>query len=245
VSIIRTRLEFRTLVSRRARIVDHLNAHPSASLNIDGDDAYRELRTLATNSRWSTFLKTTGALSLPTTAAVAGENYAAIPVPIDCTQVRKLEVKFGSVWQPIEEVGLTQLRMFSTASAQQRGPFAWALLDQGVQATTVGNDATQDPGVIALSPIPSSGSYQLWYLPEFSNLTADSGAGGFYTYANDDQLQYHVYATVAKVLISDNDSQGMLAGALQMLQKFEARIMAGAPSKSGPRTWRRSRNYHS
>ena len=245
MSIIRTRLELRTLVSRRARIVDHLNAHPAASLNIDMDDAYRELRTLASNSRWSTFLKTTGALTLPIVPAVAGENYASIPVPVDCTQVRKVEMKQSSVWQPVEEVSLAQLRMFSTASAQQRGPFAWCLLDGGVQATTVGNDATQDPGVIALSPIPSSGSYQIWYLPEFTSLTADSGAGGFYTYANDDQLHYHVYAAVVKVLISDNDSQGMLAGALQLLQKFEARIMAGAPSKSGARTWRRGRNYHS
>lgn len=245
MSVLRTRLEFRTLVSRRARIVDHLNSHPVASLNIDADDSYRELRTLASNSRWSTFLKTTGALTLPVVAAVAGENYAALPVPVDCTQVRKVELNFGSIWDPIEEVGLGQLRMFTTNTAQRRGPFAWCLLDQGVQATTVGNDGTADPGVIALAPLPSAGQYQIWYLPEFANLTADSGAGGFFAYANDDQLEYHVWATVTKILISDNDSQGMLAGALQMMQKFEARIMAGAPSKSGARTWRRSRNYYS
>ena len=243
MSLIRTRADLRSLVTRRARIVDHSNSHPAADLNKDCDDAYRELRTLATNSRWSTFLKTTGALALPTSAASTGENYAAIPVPVDCTQVRKLEVNFGSVWQPVEEVGLGQLRLFSQNSPTRIGPFGWCLLDQGVQATTVGNDGTTDPGVIAISPIPTSGNYQIWYLPEFSNLTADTGAGGFYTYANDDQLQYHVYASVVKILISDNDSQGMLAGAMEMLRKFEARIMTSAPSKTGPRTWRRSRSY--
>jgi hypothetical protein len=245
VSVVRTRLEFRTLVSRRARIVDHLNAHPAASLNIDADDSYRELRTLATNSRWSTFLKTTGALTLPIVPAVVGENYAVLPVPTDCQQVRKVELRLGSMWDPVEEVGLGQLRMFTTSSAQRRGPFAWCLLDQGIQATTAANTGSLVAGAIALAPIPSAGSYQIWYLPEFSNLSAESGAGGFYTYANDDHLEYHVWSTVCKILISDNDSQGMLAGALQMLGKFEARILTGAPSKSGPRTWRRSRNYHS
>ncbi len=245
MSITRTRLEFRTLVSRRARIVDHLNAHPAASLNIDADDSYRELRSLASNSRWSTYLKTTGSLTLPVVAAAVGENYAALPVPTDCTQVRKVELKFGSLWDPIEEVGLGQLRMFTTNSAQRRGPFAWCLLDQGIAATTTANTGSLVAGVIALAPIPSAGSYQLWYLPEFTSLTAESGAGGFYTYANDDHLEYHVWSTVCKILISDNDSQGMLAGAMKMLERFEQRILTSAPSKSGPRTWRRSRSYHS
>jgi hypothetical protein len=164
-------------------------------------------------------------------------------VPTDCAQVRKLEMRLGSEWHPVEEVGLGQLRQFSQRGPFRRGPFAWCLLDQGVQATRVGNDATADTGVIALAPIPSSGYYQLWYLPEFAGTTAESGANGFYVYANDDHLQYHVYATVVKILISDNDSQGMLDGATQMLNRYEARIMAGAPSKSGPRVWRRARNY--
>jgi len=244
--IIRTRQDFRALVTRRARIVDHLNSHPAASLNIDCDDGYRELLTLATNSRWSTYLRTTGELALPTTAAAANETYAVVPVPTGCAQVRKLEVRRGTAWYPIEEVGLGQLRDFAPLTSQvgaSTAPFAWCLLDQGVNATLVGNDATADAGVIAVTPVPTSGFYQLWYLPEFAGTSADTGANGFYVYANDDHLQYHVYSVVVKVLISDNDSEGMLAGAMAQLQRFEARIMAGAPSKSGPRTWRRARNY--
>lgn len=248
MSIIRTRADFRALVTRRARIVDHLNSHPPASLNLDCDDGYRELLTLATNSRWSTYLRTTGELALPTVAAAANETYAAIPVPTSCAQVRKLEVRRGVSWYPIEEVALGQLRSFQPCSGgfiNSAGPQAWALLDQGVNATLVGNDATADTGVIAVTPVPTSGFYQLWFLPEFAGTSAESGANGFYVYANDDHLQYHVYSVVAKCLISDNDSQGMLEGALAQLQRFEARIMGGAPSKSGPRVMRRSRNYHS
>lgn len=247
MSLVKTRQELRALVTRRARIVDHLNSHPAADLNIDCDDGYRDLLTLATNSRWSTYLRTTGELALPTTAAAANENYVAIPVPTNCAQVRKLEMRLGSTWDPVEEVGLGQLRMFSacTGSGLRRGPFAWCLLDQGVNATLVGNDGTADTGIIALSPLPTSGYYQVWYLPEFAGTSADSGASGFYVYANDDHLQYHVYSVVAKVLISDNDSQGMLDGALKMLGKYEARILGGAPSKAGARTWRRARNYRS
>lgn len=247
MSVIKTRAVFRALVTRRARIVDHLNSHPAADLNLDCDDGYRDLLTLATNSRWSTYLRTTGELALPTTAAASNETYATIPVPTNCAQVRKLEIRKGTAWYPIEEVPLGQLRDFQPCSTATGtgGPHAWCLLDQGVNATLVGNDATADTGVIAVTPIPTSGFYQLWYLPEFAGTSAESGANGFYVYANDDHLQYHVYSVVVKCLISDNDSEGMLAGAMQQLARYEARIMTGAPSKSGPRTWRRSRNYRS
>lgn len=246
MSIIKTRAQLRALVTRRARIVDHLNSHPAADLNLDCDDGYRDLLTLATNSRWSTYLRTTGELALPTTAAATNENYAIIPVPTTTAQVRKLEVRRGTQWYPIEEVGLGQLRDFSMGGSTvttSTGPHAWCLLDQGVNATLVGNDATADTGVIAVTPIPTSGFYQLWTLPEFAGTSAESGANGFYVYANDDHLQYHVYSTVVKCLISDNDSEGMLAGAQAQLARYEARIMSGAPSKSGPKTWRRSRSY--
>ena len=246
MSIVKTRAQLRALVTRRARIVDHLNSHPSTDLNLDCDDGYRDLLTLATNSRWSTYLRTTGELALPTTAAATNETYASVPVPTGCAQVRKLEVRRGTRWYPIEEVGLGQLRDFAPLTSTvttSTGPHAWCLLDQGVNATLVGNTGSQVAGVIAVTPVPTSGFYQLWYLPEFSATSADSGANGFYTYANDDHLQYHVYSVVVKCLISDNDSEGMLAGATQQLARYEARIMEGAPSKSGPRTWRRARNY--
>lgn len=246
MSIVKTRAQLRALVTRRARIVDHLNSHPPADLNLDCDDGYRDLLTLATNSRWSTYLRTTGELALPTTAAATDETYAVVPVPTSCAQVRELEVRRGARWYPIEEVGLGQLRDFAPLQStvtNSTGPHAWCLLDQGVNATLVGNDATADTGVIAVTPVPTSGFYQLWYLPEFAGTSAESGANGFYVYANDDHLQYHVYSVVVKCLISDNDSEGMLAGAMQQLARYEARIMSGAPVKAGPRTWRRSRSY--
>lgn len=247
MSIVKTRAVLRALVTRRARIVDHLNSHPTADLNLDCDDGYRDLLTLATNSRWSTYLRTTGELSLPTTAAATNETYAVVPVPTGCAQVRKLEIRRGSTWYPIEEVGLGQLRDFSPGGTffSSTGPFAWCLLDQGVNATLVGNTASQVAGVIAVTPVPTAGFYQLWYLPEFAGTSAESGANGFYVYANDDHLQYHVYSVVVKCLISDNDSEGMLKGAQEQLARYEARIMSGAPSKSGPKTWRRSRSYRS
>lgn len=247
MSILKTRAQLRALVTRRARIVDHLNSHPAADLNLDCDDGYRDLLTLATNSRWSTYMRTTGELSLPTSAASTDETYAIIPVPTTTAQVRKLEIRRGTHWYPIEEVGLGQLRSFQVhgGATSSTGPQAWCLLDQGVNSTLVGNDATADTGVIAIVPVPTAGFYQLWYLPEFAGTSADSGANGFYVYANDDHLQYHVYSVVVKCLISDNDSEGMLGGAQEQLARYEARIMAGAPSKSGPRTWRRSRSYRS
>lgn len=244
--IVRTRAQLRALVQRRTRVVDLLNAHPTADVNVDCDDGYRDLRQLVTDSKWSTFLKTTGALALPVVSAVVGENYAAIPVPTDANTVKKLEILRTTTWEPVEEMGFGNLRdlNFFDFTRQSRGPLGWCMLDQGVQATTVLNTGTAAAGVIAVFPVPAfGGSYQLWYLPEFAGTSADSGANGFYTYANDDQLQYHVMATSVKLIISDNDSQGMLAGLLEELQRYEERIRSSSPTKAGPRTWRRSRSY--
>lgn len=248
MSVIRTRAQVRALVQRRTRIVDLVNAHPVADVNIDLDDGYRDLRQLVTDSKWATFLKTTGALALPVVPAVVGppaENYAAIPVPTDCNTVKRLEINRGTTWVPIQEVGGGNIRDFNGFGlSRQSSALAWTLLDQGVQATTALNTGSAAAGVIALFPVPTtSGFYQLWYLPEFSNLTADSGAGGFYTYATDDQLQFHVMATCTKILISDNDSQGMLAGITSELARYEERVRSSGPTKAGPRTWRRARNY--
>lgn len=244
MSVIRTRAQVRALVTRRARVVDHLNSHPLTDLNIDLDDTYRDLRQLATDCKWGTFLSTTGALTLPVTPPT-GENYVVIPVPTDCNTVKALEVKRSTVWCRIEELGVLNLREYNTfAPFQFNGPLGWCMLDQGVQATTTLNTGSAAAGVIALFPVPtSSGSYQLWYLAEFAGTSADSGAGGFYTYANDDQLQYHVFSTCAKILISDNDSNEMLAGVLKEMERYEERIRSSSPTKAGPRTWKRARNY--
>jgi hypothetical protein len=246
MSLVKTRAEVRALVQRRARIVDHLNAHPSADLNIDLDESYRCLRDLATESRWSTFLKTTGSLTLPIVAAATGENYAAIPVPTDCRQVKRLETKLTSSWVPAEQVGLGNLRQYNTDGfipTQGRWPFVWVLLDGGMETTEAANTGSKVAGVIALAPIPTSGSYQVWYLPEFVGTSADSGASGFYAYANQAMVDYHVFHCAVKCLISDNDSQGMMDGLVKLLGKAEQTIQASAPSATGPRTWRRSRYY--
>lgn len=239
--IVKTRAEVRALVQRRARIVDHLNAHPVADLNIDLDESYRTMRDLCTTNKWSTYLKTTGQLTLPIVAAT-NETFATIPVPTDCRKLRKLEVKRVSDWVPQEEVSIDELRNWDNFPG--RTPFRWVLLDGGMETTEAANTGAKVAGIVALAPVPTQGSYQLWYLPEFLSLTADSGAGGFYSYANQEMVDFHVYHTCVKCLISDNDSQGMLDGITKELGKAEQYLTTSAPSGTGPRTWRRSRNYH-
>jgi hypothetical protein len=243
--LIKTRAVVRALVLRRARLVDHLNSHPTLDVNADLDDSYRDLRTLATNSRWSTFLATTGALTLPVVPAITGETFAVIPAPTDAIQLRRLETSSGTRWEPAEECPLDQLRDVQRASTVSGGwVFRWTELDAGTITTEDADTGALVAGRIAICPIPGSGQYQLWYLPEFAGTTAESGAGGFYTYANNDFFEYHVCHCVVKLLTTDNDSQGMLTGWLALLGKYEARIMTSRPVAAGSRTWVRSRNYH-
>lgn len=242
----------RALVVRRTRVVDRGNAHPQADLNIDIDDAYREMRDYCTENKWSTYLKTTGSQTLPTTPAT-NETFVVLPVPTDARTIKRVEIRDNILsttaeWLPAEEVPLSQLRSevegFSRIVHVHRR--RWCLIDQGLEATEVANTGTVQTGVIALSPAPTSaGTYQIWYLPEFPGTTADSGANGFYTYANDTQKQLHVYLAAEKILISDNDSNGMLAGIVAKRQAYESKLIQSRPTHSGPRTWRRSRHYSS
>lgn len=245
--IVKTRAEVRALVVRRARIVDHLNSHPTADLNIDLDDSYRTMRDYVTEKKWGTYLRTTGSTALPTTPP-SGENYVEIPVPATTRLVKKLEVKFSTKWLPVDEVPFGQLRMFNGSSVwfnDTKAPFVWTLLDSGMQATDTANSGTATAGVIALTPIPSGGSYQLWTLAEHADLSADSGAGGFYSYGNQAMLDYHVYHCALKCASSDNDSQGILSGLALLLSKAETALDNGAPTATGAKTWRRSPNYRS
>lgn len=245
--IVKTRAEVRALVVRRARIVNHLNSNATSALNIDLDDSYRDMRDFVTEKRWGTYLSTTGALSLPTSPP-SGENYVEIPVPAATRLVRRLEVKFNTKWLPVEEVPFGQLRMFNASTSwfnDTRAPFVWTLLDSGMQATVDADDGTAAAGVIALTPVPTAGSYQLWTLAEHADLSADSGAGGFYAYGNQAMLDFHVFHCALKCATSDNDSQGVMAGLGILLGRAEQALATGAPTATGPKTWRRSPNYRS
>jgi len=180
-----TRAQIRALATRRARVVNRGNAHPTADLNTDSDDSYREMRDIVTECKWSTFLVTTGAQTLPTTPD-ANETFASVSTPAGARLIRKLESRASiastTEWFPVEEVGIDQLRGTIEGLSRQVHTHAlrWCMLDYGMAATEAKNDGTVAQGKIALSPVPSvAGQYQIWYLPEFPGTSADSGAGGF------------------------------------------------------------------
>lgn len=246
--IVKTRAQFRALLTRRTRLVDHLNAHPLADLNIDCDDSYRALRDLVSATEWSTYLKATAALTLPLTAPTTDENYVVLPVPTDCHTVKRVETNLGSQWLPTAEVPLAHLRQYNNfygTAAQFKWPFIWCLLDQGIETTEAANTGTLTAGVIALAPIPTTGTYKIWYLPEFLGTSADTGAGGFYTYGCQAMQDWHLYHTAIKCVTSDNDSDGLMKGLAAELMAAEQAIKTTAPSAAGPRTWQRSRRYSS
>lgn len=242
----KTRAEVRALIRRRGRLVNHLNAHPDADLNIDSDESYRAMRDLVCSTEWGTFLKQTGALALPTTPPTSDENFVVLPVPTDCRTIKRIETNIGISWLPTAEVPLAHLRQYNNyygTSAQFKWPFIWTLLDQGIETTEAGNTGAKVAGQIALAPLPTTGTYKIWYQPEFASLTADSGAGGFYSYGCQAMVDYHVLHCAVKCVTSDNDSDGMLQGLTMELAAAEKAIRTGAPSASGPRTWQRARRY--
>lgn len=246
--ITKTRAQFRALVARRARVVDHFNSHPVADQNTDLDECYRKTRQLLTTNGWGDFLKTTGVLTLPLTPPVATEKFVVIPVPTDVEQIRRLELLTnGRDWVAAEEVPFEQFRglqfSYSGGATSNYGPFQWTTLDQGLQATVEANTGSAVAGRIALSPLPVSGSYQLWYLPQFSGLTADSGAGGFYAYPNQAAHDYHFWCACELFAISDNDREGLQKVFAEKKLESAALLLSSSPRNTNPRQQRRTVNF--
>lgn len=214
--------------------------HPSANLLPIFNGAYREMLEQAL--QWGyTQLLTRGTTTTPVWAPVeVGEGYAVIATTASMQQIKQVDFRYssGGDWRSLEEVSITQLRdlALNSTTAPPRG---WCLLETGIS----GADLT---GQIAIAPVPPSGSYVLWTMPEFTALT---GAAGLFAYHAECWRKWHIYKAMQEVcVVRDKDTQRirdaidrMLDPAVEQSPAHQMRAMA--PTAAGPKTWTRSPNY--
>lgn len=214
--------------------------HPSADLLPIFNASYRSLRELVTAYGYRQLCSRGTTTALPTTAFETGETYATILVPTATNAVKQIDIKgLNGEWYTLPEVQLLQLRDHATRNPGY--PQAWCWLDQG---SVSGSTYTQ--GRIAISPIPNGGSYVLWSMPEFTELSATTDV---FLYHTEDWRRWHMFDSMLMISgIRDKDSSKKLAAILRQLDPEVAgtpafNIRVQAPSHSGPRTWTRARDY--
>lgn len=148
--------------------------HPDADLSRLINQSIRALRVLLTEAGGRLYTKTTGALTL-TGTPVVNESYSVVPWPTDAVSITGVDVMTTNIapvlWQACRPVSFGQRRnrqaTYLPGNVNTPVEFCILSIPQGSGSTTV-------PGSIALFPSASSGFYQLWYLPDFIELSADT-----------------------------------------------------------------------
>jgi hypothetical protein len=213
--------------------------HPSADLLPIFNASYRSLRELVTTYGYTQFITRGTTTALPTSPVEAGETYATITTTVGLNQLKAVDVRFSNnEWVRLPEVTLLQLRDFPTRT---RGyPRAWCWLDAGSVAA-----AAYTGGRIAILPTPNGGSYALWTMAEFPELTATD----HYLYHTEDWRKWHMYNAMAQLCgARDKDSARKLDFIqTQLNPDVEGtpayNIKAQSPTAAGPKTWTRSSSY--
>lgn len=192
--------EVRNAAVYRADLEGITDRHPTLSMNLEANLSYRELRVKLANNDVQTVLSSTAITALPLVEAVAGGGYAEIDWPTNAVSVHGLDVKVGGYWNTVPQGYFAQRRLGPVVS--ERGDYSYA--DEGLalwiqRSLPTTSAATQVAGKIMLFPVPSGGSYVLWFLPEWVDITADTDLFP----GQESWLQWVIWDLACKCLIRD------------------------------------------
>lgn len=214
--------------------------HSDADLLAVFNASYRSLRQLVTGYGYRQFCTRGTTTALPTTAVETNETYATITVATGVSQIAQFDVRYtNGEWDSLPEIQLGQLRDYPTRTSGT--PRAWLWLDAGSVSTS---SFTQ--GKIGVTPVPNGGSYALWTVSEFTDLTATTD---LYLYHTEDWRQWHMFDAMAKICgARDKDTERKMAYILRQLNPEVPgtpayNILKHAPTTAGSKTWTRSNNY--
>lgn len=160
------------------------------------------------------YLKATATASLPTSAAVSGEVYAEIDWPVGAIGVYGVRVLLNNRWYPLKRIPFAayqdyQFGPFLDSLLVSQGPIGYTsvLLPDGDSVTP----ANESVGKVMIVPVPTTGSYRLWYLEAWTPRTADTAVFPGHSL----QTEFAIWDCLCKMAMPDKDSG-------QVYQKFTA-----------------------
>lgn len=165
---------------------------------------WRETREIIAFANDGGYLIRSATTALPTTAAVVGEAYVEIPWPVDAIAVYGVRCQVNGVrWYPLKRVPFAAMHDFQydglfAGYAPNRGPIAYTtrIIPDGV-------GQTETAGQIMVMPVPTSGSYALWYLQGWQDRTADADT----IPGMADHIEHAILGTLIRMSQPDSDSQ--------------------------------------
>lgn len=192
----------------------------------------RSLRSLLASKGYGFRVESTAPANLPVAASPTTETYVTVPWPtaapgaVLADEIVTVHAFIGGSWCELDQVDWMQRRAY----AQVRGALFWcikALPDTDRTGTTA-----LTAGQIAIMPVPTGGQYSIDFLPEFPELAADADK---FTGMPDWHRWRVLDALVQFLDLRDGDDQGRAPAIVRELARVQARMLARAPGRSGPK----------
>ncbi len=202
--------------------------HPDADLTIYINDSIRSLRGLVTSSGFPYFLEATAPATLVGTA-VTGEDYSVIPFPPTALQIHGIDVGFAGPsygdWYTLRPITWAQRRDNSTGWGINANVGAFAAPRVfAVMQLPFGTGAATTPGTIALFPAANAGQYKVWFLGDFTDLTANDVFLGL-----PDWHEWIIQDVVEKLAQRDDDQHETAVIAQQRRATAWERVISSVP----------------
>lgn len=246
----KTLAQWKTRVSILADIVGQIGSgntfrHQTSYVDEIADETYRRLRSLTVRKGFREYLTRQTTASLPTTAAVTGEEYATIAYPTGATHIKGIDVLRSGEWRRIKHLdGWGERRDHQSTRRESYSddcPYAWDVLSHGSVAAAVFT-----PGTIALFPVPvTADSYTIWYLPEWTAIAGNDTH--LFLYREQSWYDYHVAQGILEICgLRDNDAARRADIAKVMSDEAVAAIgeLTATESKDGAGSWTRDRRHY-
>jgi hypothetical protein len=218
---------------------DTTGRHPKAAVCRYINDSYRSIRSWSVTVGFRDFI-TPGGIALLPAEPEPSETYGVIELPASALSLQGVDVLVNDRWHSLEQVDWESRR-----SLQPRGGNCYRPLWFAVRNRALVSGSSVEPGSIALFPFSANGSYRLFTLEEWTDITADEDLLVFPSQAWFDAVTYEVALKLVALKDGDNTRRG--SWLQTKLDEAKTTILATVPklTQAGPRTMRRDHNYRS
>lgn len=213
-------------IKYRFSIAGVRHRHPPDRIRQLFNVSWGEMREVVALANEGSYLEATAFAALPTTAAVTGEVYAEVDWPTNAVGVYGVRVLAAAGGQPY---ALKRIPWAAYQDYQYRGLFGGssrpgAPIGYTSRRLPEGIATVETAGKVMIVPVPSGGTYRLWYLQAWTPQVED----GDLFYGHAEFGEHAIYSTMIKMLGPDADSKKMYPIWDKERARVEARIEARA-----------------
>lgn len=207
--------EIVTRIRYRSNTDGHTDRHPDTTVKQLWNDSWQHLREKVSFLEDGTFLQQTAPASLPTTPAT-DEDYVVIDWPTNAVAVFGVRVKTDDRWRALRPLPTAALHDFTYdgffRSSTARAPIGYIL-----KTIPFGASTTETAGKIMIVPVPTGGTYSLWYLSAWEPITSDAAVVS----GHAAWIEWSIWDTVVKMRAKDGQQDATYQIAVKERDRVE------------------------